>query len=218
MKYVLQSIYADIQNEGPSDQSGPSLGHSRTRLSLDGSGNPIIHSVKQEKKHVLIFRAPSIYLPSPLTLALLLHTASKDQFSIMTDVKNINEISHIEAGNGNFDRSWRDETWDGRALSVAAQQNGIDEKDQTVWEAVQANRKAIGWSLVISTCVIMEGYDTNLLGNFYAYPSFQRKFGDYVGVSKQTQTGYSIPAGWQSGLGQGGGGFRLVLGLDNTDW
>ena len=48
-------------------------------------------------------------------------------------------------------------------------------------------------------------YDTNLLGNFYAYPSFQRKFGDYVGVTEQTPSGYSLTAGWQSGLGQGAG-------------
>lgn len=123
----------------------------------------------------------------------------------MATEKGIVDISHVEAGNGNFDRSWRDENWNGRALSVAAQESGQDEKDQTVWEAIQANKMAIVWSLVISTCVIMEGYDTNLLGNFYAYPSFQRKYGDYVGVSKQTPTGYSIPAGWQSGMGQGGG-------------
>jgi SP family general alpha glucoside:H+ symporter-like MFS transporter len=70
--------------------------------------------------------------------------------------------AHIEIeDNGNFDRSWRDEKWfDGRALSVTAAQNTEDEKAMTTMEAIKANRKAILWSLVISTCVIMEGFDT----------------------------------------------------------
>lgn len=119
--------------------------------------------------------------------------------------KNISDISHVEAGDPNFDRSWRDENWDGRALSVAALDSANQEKEQTVMEAIKANKAAILWSLAISTCVIMEGFDTNLLGNFYAYPSFQRKFGDPVPVTKQTPFGKSLSAAWQSGLGQGGG-------------
>lgn len=68
--------------------------------------------------------------------------------------------------NGNFDRSWRDETWfGGRALSVAAAQNDEDEKAMTTREAIRVYKKAILWSLVISTCVIMEGYDTKSVQN-----------------------------------------------------
>jgi MFS transporter, SP family, general alpha glucoside:H+ symporter len=85
--------------------------------------------------------------------------------------KQSQDIGHVEA-NGNFDRSWRDEKWGDRSLSVAAQDVASQEKDMTIWQAVQANPMAIFWSLVISTCVIMEGYDTNLLGNFYAYREF----------------------------------------------
>jgi hypothetical protein len=44
----------------------------------------------------------------------------------------------------------------------------------STWQAVRNNPAAICWSLVISTCVIMEGYDTALLGNFWAYPSSQK--------------------------------------------
>lgn len=51
----------------------------------------------------------------------------------------------------------------------------------------------------------MEGFDTNLLGNFWAYPSFQYKYGNYVGVSKTTKTGYQVTAAWQAGLGQSSG-------------
>ena len=85
---------------------------------------------------------------------------------------HILDASHLEA-NGNFDRSWRDEQWGGRNLSVAAHDVAMEEKDMTVRQAIRTYPMAIFWSLIISTCVIMEGYDTNLLGNFFAYRKWQ---------------------------------------------
>jgi SP family general alpha glucoside:H+ symporter-like MFS transporter len=48
-----------------------------------------------------------------------------------------------------------------------------DAKDGTMadhnlspWQAVKAYPMAIFWSLVVSCCVIMEGYDTILIGKF----------------------------------------------------
>lgn len=66
-------------------------------------------------------------------------------------------IDVAAADNGNFDRSWRDEKWGERALSVAAQDTAAEEKNMTVMEAIKVYKKAIIWSLIISTCVIMEG-------------------------------------------------------------
>ena len=133
--------------------------------------------------------------------------------------KDLKSGAHVEIeDNGNFDRSWRDETWfGGRGLSVTAAENTDEEKSMTTLQAIKANRKAIFWSLIISTCVIMEGYDTNLLSNFFAYPSFQKKFGYKVPVTQQTPTGYSLTAGWQSGLSQGGG-VGSILGTILNGW
>ncbi|KAK3391227.1 hypothetical protein B0H63DRAFT_558059 [Podospora didyma] len=39
----------------------------------------------------------------------------------------------------------------------------------------------------------MEGYDIGLLGNFYAYPSFRQKYGQYF----NEESGYQITAEWQ---------------------
>jgi hypothetical protein len=64
--------------------------------------------------------------------------------------------SYVEA-NGNFERSWRDEQWNGRALSIAAKDAAANEKSMTIMQAIKAYKKAIIWSLIISTCVIMEG-------------------------------------------------------------
>ena len=45
----------------------------------------------------------------------------------------------------------------------------------TVREAIKAYPMAIFWSLAVSMCVIMEGFDSILVSNFYAFPTFQRK-------------------------------------------
>jgi hypothetical protein len=36
----------------------------------------------------------------------------------------------------------------------------------TLMQGIRLYPKAIGWSIVISTCIAMEGYDLCLLGNF----------------------------------------------------
>lgn len=42
----------------------------------------------------------------------------------------------------------------------------------------------------------MEGYDTQLLGNFWGYTSFRQKFGTYANEAD----GYQISSAWQTGL------------------
>lgn len=44
---------------------------------------------------------------------------------------------------------------------------------------------------------IMEGYDTILIGNFYAYPQFAAKYGQFIDEHGQHQ----LSAAWQAGLG-----------------
>lgn len=64
--------------------------------------------------------------------------------------------------------------------------------------------------------VEQEGYDTNLIGNFFAYPSFQKKYGDPVPRSV-SPSGFSLTAGWQSGLQQGSG-CGSILGTIINGW
>ena len=49
------------------------------------------------------------------------------------------------------------------------------EQSMTLMQGIRLYPKAIGWSIVISTCIAMEGYDLCLLGNFCEYPA--RKLG-----------------------------------------
>ena len=95
-------------------------------------------------------------------------------------------------GKAGFDRNWRDEKWNDRRLSEAAQGRAKLESDLSPLQAIKAYPMAIFRSLLVSSCVIMEGYDTILIGNFFAYPTFQRKYGNFVGVTKTNPSGYQL--------------------------
>lgn len=88
------------------------------------------------------------------------------------------------------------ETTLGSGAIFEAKQASDEEHSQTLFEALRANRKAVAWSMLISLSVIMEGYDLVLIGNFYAYPQFTRKYGHDYGGS----TGWQVTAPWQSAL------------------
>jgi hypothetical protein len=68
--------------------------------------------------------------------------------------------AHIE--DGGFDRDWRDQKF--TTTQEAAHDRAISEADLTPLQAIKAYPMAIFWSLMVSMCVIMEGYDTILIG------------------------------------------------------
>lgn len=85
----------------------------------------------------------------------------------------------------------------GSGATNEAKRASEEEHAQTLFQAISANRKAVAWSMLISLSIIMEGYDVSLIGNFYAYPEFIKKYGhDYGGSS-----GWQVSAAWQSALG-----------------
>ncbi|KAK2609168.1 hypothetical protein QQS21_002250 [Conoideocrella luteorostrata] len=90
-------------------------------------------------------------------------------------------------------------------LNQAALEATANDHELSIRDAIAAYPWAIMWALVSATCVIMEGYDTNLLSNFFAYPSFLIKYGHFVEVTPETPTGYQLEPSWQAGLSQGGG-------------
>jgi SP family general alpha glucoside:H+ symporter-like MFS transporter len=67
----------------------------------------------------------------------------------------------------------------GVELTIRAKDGANLERSLSPWEAIKAYPMAIFWALLVSMCVIMEGYDTILIGNFYAYPTFTAKYGMY---------------------------------------
>ena len=73
-----------------------------------------------------------------------------------------------------------------------------NEHKMTLMQGVRLYPKACMWSIIISTCIAMEGYDVALVNNFYAFPQFNRKYG--VRIDDGT---YQVPASWQAGLSNG---------------
>ncbi|CAK7212489.1 hypothetical protein SBRCBS47491_001482 [Sporothrix bragantina] len=72
-----------------------------------------------------------------------------------------------------------------------------DEHSMTFWQAIKRYRKACFWSAMVSMTIIMDGYDTALLGSLQAFPAFQYQFGHEVGTTGK----YQVPARWQVALG-----------------
>jgi SP family general alpha glucoside:H+ symporter-like MFS transporter len=58
-----------------------------------------------------------------------------------------------------------------------ARQASNAEKEMGLWQALKLYPKAVAWSIGISAALIMEGYGIVLLGNFYAFPAFQQRYG-----------------------------------------
>ncbi|KAK9241514.1 hypothetical protein V1506DRAFT_465918, partial [Lipomyces tetrasporus] len=83
----------------------------------------------------------------------------------------------------------------GNQLTQTAKSAAEVQQNLPPLQAIKAYPMAIFWCLTVSMCVIMEGYDTSLIGNFFAYPSFAKKYGTYYpGV------GYQLSAAWQAGF------------------
>lgn len=72
------------------------------------------------------------------------------------------------------------------------------EHKMTLMQGVRLYPKAVFWSILISTCIAMEGYDVCLINNFYGFPQFAKKYGQQLPDGT-----WEIPAPWQSGLSNG---------------
>ena len=85
------------------------------------------------------------------------------------------------------------------ALNNEARAAADAEKRMSIREAFKLYPKAVGWSILLSTAIVMEGYDTLLLSNFFALPQFSEKYGTF---DPKTQK-YVVSAAWRSGLTNG---------------
>jgi SP family general alpha glucoside:H+ symporter-like MFS transporter len=76
-----------------------------------------------------------------------------------------------------------------------AQTATAKEHSMSIWQGVRLYPKAIAWSVLLSTAIVMEGYDVVLMGSFYAMDSFKEAYGDL-----QPDGSYEMSAPWQAGL------------------
>lgn len=82
-------------------------------------------------------------------------------------------------------------------LDVEANDATETEHNLTIREALKTHTWAVFWSAVMSATIIMEGYDNILIGSFYAYPSFQKEYGQPVNGD---ESNYQLTGPWQVAL------------------
>lgn len=80
-----------------------------------------------------------------------------------------------------------------------AQDATAQEHELKLLDAIRLYPKSIFWSIVMSTAIIMEGYDTKLIGTLFAQPVLQKQYGQLA----KAPDSYQISAPWQIGLGNG---------------
>ncbi|KAI8243386.1 Maltose permease [Colletotrichum sp. SAR 10_96] len=96
---------------------------------------------------------------------------------------------------------------------VQSAKNASDKEQQmSLSQGIKLYPKAIAWSVLISTCIAMEGYDISLVSNFYAFPQFNRKYGVCNAAGD-----CEVPAPWQAGLSNGAT-VGEIIGLFINGW
>ncbi|KKF95111.1 General alpha-glucoside permease [Ceratocystis fimbriata CBS 114723] len=136
------------------------------------------------------------------------HKASKSSADI--EIRNISNTGAGGAGgSGGGNGSGK------KALAQfldSARQATEKEHSMTLKQGLKMYPKAILWSMLISTCIVMEGYDICLINNFYAFDQFNRKYGQQLPDGT-----WEVPASWQAGLSNGANVGELI-GLLINGW
>lgn len=73
--------------------------------------------------------------------------------------------------------------------------------------ALKIYSKAVWFGFIASLALVMEGFDTKIMGSLYAVPAFQEAYG-----IRQDDGSYEISAAWQSGMG-GITGVTSIIGM-----
>lgn len=78
-----------------------------------------------------------------------------------------------------------------------AEESAARDHQLGIFEALKKYKAAVFWAMILSTSLIMEGYDLVIINSFYGQQQFQQRFGDV----RDPKTGQlAISASWQSGL------------------
>lgn len=105
----------------------------------------------------------------------------------------IHPVSAQDTNNTTFDQPKR-----GSVVIRNAKAATDKEHSMSLVQGIKLYPKAIGWSMLISLCIAMEGFDLSLLNTFYAMDPFRTQFGEQL-----SDGSYQVPARWQSGLSNG---------------
>lgn len=116
------------------------------------------------------------------------------------------ELQSTENKTKNSSTHFEDVTQDEQNQSISASKQLFNdareateaEHNLTLLEALKKYPQAVGWSVLVSTACVMEGYDMAVIGQLFAQNAFKEAFG------VPSNGGYEITASWQTALGNGG--------------
>ena len=83
-------------------------------------------------------------------------------------------------------------------MSTEAEDQAEKTSNIGLWKGLQTYPQAAAWSVLLASTIIMEGYDTSLIGSLFAYNQFAEECGGTFIDGK-----YQIAAAWQTGLQNG---------------
>ena len=86
------------------------------------------------------------------------------------------------------------------------------EHKMTLRQGLKLYPKAVAWSLLISTCIAMEGFDLALVNGLYGFAPWRQKYGEL-----QPDGSYELSAAWQAGLSNGAN-VGSIIGLFINGW
>jgi SP family general alpha glucoside:H+ symporter-like MFS transporter len=86
-----------------------------------------------------------------------------------------------------------------RWVGVTLESRNATEREHglSLMEGIRQYPKACFWSMVVSLVVIMDGYDTALIGTLFGFPAFRQRFG----VENIATGTYQVTEKWQDALG-----------------
>ena len=151
-------------------------------------------SVKYSSLHNLVVScvSPSHLQPLASTVSLL-----DRSIKMATVDEKAGRHDSLDDGRPKTDHVAVVKTDDGFEQSLDAARAANDEEHTTtVMAALKIHWKAVMWSLIVSMSIIMEGYDTSLITNFFAYPAFKDQFGQQYPDGR-----HEVAGKWQSALG-----------------
>ena len=104
----------------------------------------------------------------------------------------IDDAAQIEPLDGDFFQ------WSSIRLPTNVKVATTAEHKMSFVQGLRLYPKAMAWSALLSATIVMEGFDTTLIGNFFAFPVFQQAYGSFV-----PGHGYQISPAWQTALPNG---------------
>lgn len=75
-----------------------------------------------------------------------------------------------------------------------------NEQNMTLRQALKLYPRAVFFSIIFSTAVVMEGYDLSVMNSFYAFTPFKNFYGDQPDPE---EGGMLVSAKWQTGISNG---------------